>query len=57
MLWRCARDCPRATENVNFLFENFTNWLDGGGWSIYDPDEEQGFYDPDAEDDKRQKEI
>lgn len=26
MLWRCARDCPRAAENVNFVYRDFQDW-------------------------------
>lgn len=51
MLWRCARDCPQATENVNFVYRDFQHWTS--------PDNEYGEYDdvvfhnPDDDDDWR----
>ncbi|KAJ0109973.1 hypothetical protein J7T55_014775 [Diaporthe amygdali] len=45
MLWRCVRDCPRASENVDFLCEDLQYWMEAGpGYTRY---ESVGFYDPD----------
>lgn len=29
MLWRGARDCPLASENVDLLCEDLPYWIDG----------------------------
>lgn len=46
MMFRCARDCPLATQSVDFLSEDYQHWMDGDqpyreyGPRRYDPDQE-----------------
>lgn len=59
MLWRCAQNCPRAGNNVDFLCEDYQCWIDGPDLQddyeyfhdyeflsrfFYDPDEESEWY-------------
>lgn len=48
MLWRCVRDCPLASKNVDFICDDHEYWLRGHNpYTGYDPSD---FYDPDDED-------
>lgn len=43
MLWRCARDCPLASDNVDLLCEDIQYWMAGNtGFGNY---HQHGFYD------------
>lgn len=49
MLWRCARDCPLASENVDFLCDDIQYWTAGGTpFERYDIATD-GFFYPDIE--------
>lgn len=49
MLWRGARDCPLASENIDLICEDLPHWMDRiGSHTRCKPVD---FYDPDSEDD------
>ncbi|KAK7732633.1 hypothetical protein SLS63_004888 [Diaporthe eres] len=53
MLWRCARDCPQAAQNVDFLYPDL--YREGlSSKKQYGKYDEESFFDPDDEDDERQ---
>lgn len=51
MLRRCARDCPRAAQNVDFLYPGSEPYS-LLGYEEYGENDEESFYDPDDEDDE-----
>lgn len=58
MLWRCARDCPQAAEDVDFLCDDFLDWTGhGDGWGDYDDYPMEFFFNPDGEDDERHQQT
>ncbi|POS69359.1 hypothetical protein DHEL01_v212248 [Diaporthe helianthi] len=47
LLWRCAKDCPLAARNVDFLCEDYLHWMTGDEpYTEYDP---RHFYTPEDE--------
>lgn len=53
MLWRCARDCPRAAQNVDFFYPEYFFKGRLASKKQYGEYEEESFYDPDDADDER----
>lgn len=57
MLWRCARNCPGVGNNVDFLSEDYQDWIEGPDLLPDDYENLRGnyqfssrfFYDPDEE--------
>lgn len=47
MLWRCARDCPLSSSNVDLICEDLPYWMDSvGSYTRHSAE----FYDLDDDD-------